>query len=103
MRIQFDWADLPFWRKAILVACLGAFFWLGPMDAYEHARICFSAPAVPMPVAGQTYAVYVMHGSLRYVTRKEYEDAQYWRAKAGFVGVPFLVALLTLSAFRGRS
>lgn len=51
----------------------------------------------PLP----TYAIYVMHGSLRYVTQDEAESLIFWREKIGpLIGIPFVAAFLILTVFR---
>jgi hypothetical protein len=102
MRIQIQWSDLPVWRKIALLCCLGAFSYLGPIDAYEHFKIYTSAPDVPTPATGQTYPVRVMHGSLKYVTWREREEVSSWREKASMAGIPIVLAFLVLATFRQK-
>lgn len=97
MRASINLLDLPGWRKLAIACCLSLFCFLGVMATNEEITIYMSAPAVPSPEIRKVYPVYVMHGSLRYVTGEESENAYFWRKKMGsLTAVPFLIALLVL-------
>ena len=97
VRVQVNWFDLAIWRRVVLLACLAAFSYLGPMDGYLDLKIYKFDPEVPVPSSGQIYPVHVMHGHLRYVTQAELEQMRYWRDRAQLVGIPFVVAFLLLA------
>lgn len=92
-------ADLPLWRKIVLVLCLVSVFVLGG-NGYEHVRIYAVNPSVAVPEKGQVYPLRVMHGSLRYVTIQQLENFRNSEARGTLIGIPFVIAFLTLVTFR---
>jgi hypothetical protein len=94
-------SDLPAWRKSVAFCALAIGCFLGAVPAVKETSIYQSASNAPAVAMGQTTAVYVMHGSLRYVTRKEADDLVFWREKVGpLIGVPFVTAFVVLTMFR---
>ena len=83
MRVSINLLDLPVWRKLVIACCLCLFCFLGVMAVNEEITIYMSAPVLPAPEIRKVYPVYVMHGSLRYVTKDELENAYFWRKRMG--------------------
>lgn len=100
-RSSVNFGDLPMWRKVVIVCALTAFCFLGTMATKEEITIYSSAPSSPSPATKRIYPIYVMHGSLRYVTSDESEQAYFWRKKmGGLIPVPFLIAVVVLVTAR---
>ena len=71
------------------------------MVTVQDVVIYYGAPSTSVPAKAQVYPVRVMHGSLRYVTANQQEKLVFWRDQmSGFVGVPFLAAVVALVPFR---
>jgi hypothetical protein len=100
-RFDLNPSGLPTWRKIVLLCAAGGFFFIGGMVTFKELRIYQSAPSIPVAATQQVYAVQVMHGYQRYVTRAEEEDFVFWKQRMGtLVGIPFIVAFLVLVTFR---
>jgi hypothetical protein len=98
---NFSFSDLATWRKLCLLVALGVGCSVGAIPALKESKIYKTAPKDPSVATGQTYAIYVMHGSLRYATQSEAESLSFWREKIGpLVGIPFVAAFLVLTMFR---
>jgi hypothetical protein len=79
------------------------FFYMGSGAAVDDAHVYSAAPKSPVASTGQIIPVTVMHGSVRYLTPKEYEDFLKHQDLAGWVGVPFILVVLVLGTSpRGR-
>lgn len=73
-------ADLPIWRKALIVCTFALLFVVGARLPGREADIYVSAPRVANPSTGQIYPVQVNHGYVRYLTRQQDADLAFWRA-----------------------
>lgn len=100
---SLSFSDLATWRKLCLLFALGVGCTAGAIPAFKETKIYKAAPKVPSVATRQTYAIYVMHGSLRYVTHDEAESLIFWREQIGpLVGIPFVAAFLILTMSRKK-
>ena len=98
---NFSFSDLATWRKLCLFLALGVGCSAAAIPTLKESKIYTAAPKLPSVATQQTYAIYVMHGSLRYVTQDEAESLIFWREKIGpLIGIPFVAAFLILTVFR---
>jgi hypothetical protein len=74
------------------------------MAAFLDFTMYYSSPRNPVKNTGEINAVYVMHGSLRFVRASTRESLYFWKETAArFVGVPFLVAFGVLATSPKRN
>jgi hypothetical protein len=100
---QFYLAELPMWRKILLACAIGSFFFFGGKLFNKEADIYISAPSVPVAKTKQVYPVLVNHGYVRYLTRKEADDLDFWRKGTPAIIAPSLAAAgLLLATYRNR-
>lgn len=96
-----DFSALPTWRKVIAILGLTIFFLLGSTVTIKELNIWAAAAQVPDPATGQVCALHWMHGSVRYVTAKEWLDFRFWSSDmAPLIGIPFLIAFFVMFPFR---
>jgi hypothetical protein len=96
-----DLADLPLWRKLLIVSIIGLWLFLGIRHLSKEADIYVSAPHAPVIETKQVYPVHVNHGYLRYVTKREAENWGFLSTTTGpIVGVLALTMALVLVTVR---
>lgn len=100
-RESFEWADLPLWRKLLVVSFFGLFFVVGYHLFSMDTDIYTTAPSSPVPETKQIVPIHVNHGYLRYVTDKEAEDYKYWYAMTpAFLGAIILGMFASVMTYR---
>ena len=102
---RYSFAELPLWRKALCLVAAGTaltiMFVIGPIVPRERAKIYDSAPSAPNPASGQTQAVRVEGGYLRYVTSEQAESLEFWERVTGpSIGASLVIAVLVLFTYR---
>jgi hypothetical protein len=101
VRNQSPFDVLPTWRKVAIVCCIGLAILTGVMSFNGEINSYGSAPSHPVVTTGQTFLVFVNHGSARYVTQREKDDLEFWRSNGGLlVGVPMLLAFFVWITYR---
>ena len=94
-------ADLPVWRRLVLLCCVGLWSFFGLRHFSQEADIYASAPETPVVKTKQVYPVRVNHGYLRYVTKQEADEWEFSNNTTGpIIGVTALTILLLLGTFR---
>ncbi len=77
-RESFEWADLPIWRKVLIVPFIVLLCIVSYRPFSMEVDIYTTAPSKPVQETGQVIPVYVNHGYLRYLTYAEAKDYRYW-------------------------
>ena len=94
---------LPIWRRVVLVCGLAFCLLVGAMTVDKEFDIYGADPDHPVQATGQVYPVHVNHGHLRYATKKEREDLNFWEIDMGsWVGVPALAFVFLWLLYRPR-
>jgi len=75
-----EFADLPLWRKTLIVLAMLSFFAFGGRLFNREVDIYVSAPSAANSATAEIYPVHVNHGYVRYLTRQEDADLAFWRA-----------------------
>ena len=100
-RFSLSFDGLPIWRKLVVSCAVLSFFLIGSVITFKEIRIYRESPTTPVTQLQQVYPLHVMHGSLRYVSRKEEEDLLFWKQRMGsLVGLPLIVAFVVLATSR---
>lgn len=89
--------DIPRWRKVAFFVCFFSTLALGGLLANREADFYVSGARSPRPATGETYAISVNHGAVRYLRAREYETYQAWKAH---FSLPMLVGILVLATSR---
>lgn len=84
---RYDCAELPPWRKVLSKTALGAaiavMLLIGSRLPLKSYKIYRSAPGAPVRPAKQVYPVRGEGGYLRFVTKEQAEDLDFWGRTTG--------------------
>jgi hypothetical protein len=91
---------LPPWRKIVIICGILVCVGTGLVEFSKEMDI-YGDPTGPEPATGHSYQASVMHSSIRYATREEYQSLMFWRNGLTEWAAPcFVLAFFLLVAFR---
>ncbi len=92
-------SNIPTWRKAVFLCGFFATLTLGGVLANKEFDFYVSRPKSPTVSTGETYRISVNHGAVRYLTAKDYENYEAWKARFCLPMLPAILALITSREF----
>lgn len=79
----------------LAVVFMGAILW----GVYIHLHYAYDMPNSPQPETGRVYRITVNHGFVVYVTKHDFERADFVLNKVFWVGMGCFVALACLKVY----